>query len=211
MGEKIVRGVLERDEEKDMNSGALMQFSSDEKRMQFEKIARFEAMGVADEETCKVLGLTGEQLGQIRGDKRYLVIYGEICEEKLEKIDTFNRGWDAVEEKALERVLMKLEYGGDPEFALKAATLANRATRRPSNTKTLDASSSGQRASINLNQTFIMKLNENGITPKTIENVKAKSQDFMGAHNVEKMLTAPKNDSEGVVLDEFPIQKEEVA
>lgn len=191
-----------------MISTGLLQFSSDEKKKLFEKVARFEVMGVDDIDACRILGFGQEKLKEIRDDDRYKIIYAAISQEKLEEIDTLNRGWDAVEDKALERILVKLQISSDPEYALKAALVANKAKRKPANTRVVDASNHGGRANISLNNTFILKLQDKGIEPKTIDHSNHKNQDFMGADKVEKMLTAPKNDE--VELDFIPDQQGEV-
>lgn len=177
-------------------------FDEKEKKL-YEKIARFEVLGVTDEDTRNALGIVNGDLENIRGEERYKKVYARLLEEKIEERDTLNSGWDAIEEMALQRVFKKLQMGADPDYALKAAMVANKAQRKPANTRVIDANNAGQ-TKIALTQSFTLKLTANGLQPvKTIEQVDKKSQDFLPPEKIENMLTSGKNEPV-VELDFMP-------
>lgn len=177
-----------------MPDGERMNFINENTRKLYEKIAKFETLGVSEDETLRVLGMELEEFNKIKQDENYKVIYAELIEKKLEEIDILNRGWDAVEEMALERVMTKLSVGSDPDYALKAAALANRATRKQTSNKTIDGSFDERRANISLTSKFVLKLEKVGIDERVIDHEPKKNQDFAPPEKVETLLIEAKND-----------------
>ena len=76
------------------------------------------------------LGLTEDDYSKFssREDVKQAVITSETDRAKSNL--TFDNNWDAVENLALQQVAKELAFSPDPEFALRAAAVANKAVRR---------------------------------------------------------------------------------
>jgi hypothetical protein len=96
----------------------------------FSRIAKYEIMEVPDGQIARALGLNEKRLQQIRELPDYQAVVERLQIEALEQAQTLNQGWDAVEDEALGTVLETLRANPDPEFALRAAAMANKAVRR---------------------------------------------------------------------------------
>lgn len=99
-----------------------------------EKLARLQVMGVADEEMCQIAGVAKDVLDGVFATSEFLEIAARIKGEQYVQMEQVNRGWDAVEEFAVAKVMETLSGGfADPDYALRAAVLANKANRRGKN------------------------------------------------------------------------------
>lgn len=76
------------------------------------------------------LGLTEDDYSKFssREDVKQAVITSET--QRAQSNLTFDNNWDAVENLALQQVAKELSFSPDPEFALRAAAVANKAVRR---------------------------------------------------------------------------------
>lgn len=109
-----------------------------------------------------------------------------------------DKGWDGVEELAIASVVTHLTQNPDPDYALKAGMIANRAERRSKQNKTLEAPGAGQGHTIviQMNQRFVNYVqdknqmiqlnnrNDDPLPPK-------KQSNLLGPALVEKMLETP--------------------
>lgn len=159
------------------------------KREVFERIAKFVALGVMDDEICRIFGCSSVQLEEIRGDAEYLAIYGDLMLERAEDVSARNDGWDAVEAASIETLLLSKQFW-DRDFALKVGMVANKAARRELVGRTIDGTNPNGRVVVHLNQTFVNQISENGVNLRGIDNVQVprKQQDFLGAGEVESLL-----------------------
>lgn len=172
----------------------------------FERIAKMEAMGVANGDIAKATGLSDGRISQVQAEPEYQELLVAASAENLERNMLINQGWDSVEEQALATVVTHLTSAPDPDYALKAAALANKAQRKNAGNKSLNPGS-GNYAVINLNATFVEKVNgmfsigkdgnegENvSISGENSENsqrqLPQKDSNFLPPNAVEKLLGA---------------------
>lgn len=78
----------------------------------------------------EALGLTEDDYSKLsaREDVKSAVIKAEL--ERTSASATFDSNWDKIEDMALKAVARELRSNPEPEFALKAAAVANKAVRR---------------------------------------------------------------------------------
>ena len=78
----------------------------------------------------EALGLTEDDYSKLsaREDVKSAVIKAEL--ERTSASFTFDNNWDKIEDMALRAVARELNSNPEPEFALKAAAVANKAVRR---------------------------------------------------------------------------------
>lgn len=182
--------------------------SADEETL-FQQIAGLMAYGISQTQIAETLGLSDGRISQIKVDPRFAPFHAEALAENLGKNKELDDGWDSIERQALTVVIDNLKYNKDPEFALKAASLANRANRRGKST-VIDPQRAGDRVVINLNQAFVTRMQEVQTTPKstTILDVDAepkprekKQQDLLSPKSLERLLKSPEETIMGELVD----------
>ena len=145
----------------------------------------------------------------------YKEILARISTEYFEQNQQLNDGWNSVEAMALTTVINNLEWSKDPDYALRAAMLANKANRRGDVTQQPINGQAGARAVFHLTANFIEKLqhfgkeHSNGDAAKVIEEVAKpahKDTDYMVPEKVEKLFVVnqPKVKKAEDMLNFFP-------
>lgn len=126
---------------------------------QLERIVALAAQGVPDSQIAEAMDLTPGRISQIKEMEEYKNAYAVKITERIDHVTKFNSKWDELEEIAVGNVINSMKWNKDPEFSLKAATLANRANRRGGdmNNTPLPAHMGG-RLAINLSVNFVQKL-----------------------------------------------------
>lgn len=188
---------------------------------QLEKIARMAAFEISQAQIARALGLTEGRISQIVETDEYKNVLASISTEYFEQNQSLNDGWDTLEANALNNLLTNLAWNRDPEFALRAAAVANKANRRGDvSNRTIDGQT-GARAIFHLTTHFIEKLqqnfygSENG-KDKSKENgtekLVQKQSDFMVPERVEKLFVKQDNKKtdSNALLDFFPEQHDMV-
>jgi hypothetical protein len=125
------------------------------------KIANMILYEVPNRQIAAACGLSESRLSQLIATEDYKLVEEEIATEHFESQQVMNKGWDALEQISLNCVLQAMQMRPDPEFAMKAAMLANRATRRGSLNHTPIPGNAGVRTVIQLNAHFVDKLQQN--------------------------------------------------
>jgi len=112
------------------NVNELLQNDANEKRSELiERVARFIAMGVPTAQIASACGLTPERVATLEKTEVVRDIVAGLQTEQLEQHELLMRGWDAVESEAVGSVLTHLRANPDPDYALRAAAVANKAVR----------------------------------------------------------------------------------
>ena len=156
----------------------------------FERIARMEQMGVKTSEIAQATGLTPGRISQIKADSNYKTMLANIEVSNLERFQSLNKGWDNVEAMSLTNVLQALKENPDPDFALRAASVANKASRHGRHNIPLNGNH-GVRAVVHLNAVFAEKLQQNfNIKDRRshMETLDQKDSSFMPPNEVETLL-----------------------
>lgn len=154
------------------------------------RVAQLIAMGVPQVQIAQACGISEGRVSQLKDEPQVTAEVARIQSANMERFDTLNKGWDAVEEMGLEQTIEYMAHVKDPEFALRAAKQANAATRRgAAGNQVLDG---GLRtgATINLNAAFIQILQQMNVGPQAI-NAEAKRVDSLSVGEVDKLLAAP--------------------
>lgn len=136
----------------------------DQLREKFERIATLLAQGVDREQVALAVGMRVSELEGLEDDERYRGVAQKVVLEHIEAEQDLNRGWDAVEEKALSTLLQHMQIKKDPDFMLRAAAVANKAQRRnlsvdPGRNAPL-AMAAGARVVIQLNTQFLTGIHD---------------------------------------------------
>lgn len=123
------------------------------------KIGNLVAHGLPDNAIAEALLLSAEQISAAKGMHEYKVALArQLAEQQQQAID-ISMGWDKVEEIAVAAVLGSLAHRSDPQFALHAAYIANKAKRKTaaSATRVIDASKAGNTIILTLNKNYVQK------------------------------------------------------
>jgi len=131
------------------------------KKMMLNKLAKLAYDGASTKSIAQCFNVEESQILEVIDTKEYKQQLAEISEENAEKAQLFDQGWDGVEEFAISNVLANLKNNPDPEFALKAASLANKAIRRNGKMK--------QNTPIQVNQNLQAVINIQPAFAKTLE------------------------------------------
>lgn len=185
---------------------------SKETMEQHKRIAKLMVAGVSQTQIAQAVNLTDGRISQLLSDEAFLQTLELVAAEKAEQHTEIANGWDSIEAKALEIVKDNLKWNKNPDFALKAAMVANRAARRnnmphPSQNIPLEPGKAGPRVVINLGNQYLMQIGAKlpndvpGVVeqPQQVQTVAQpqaqKRHDFVTPEKVESLLKAFANSS----------------
>jgi hypothetical protein len=165
-----------------------------------EKIANMLMYSVPHTQIAMVCGISEEQLEQILALPEFESQVATLEFANIESQKDLNEGWDSIETQALANLVTAMGTINDPEFSLKVAAVANKAQRRGGRHARPIEGDLGSRAVINLNQTFIERLQMNNQMVNTSETVadgdRRKDHNFLPPNAVERLLKIAKPESE---------------
>ena len=95
-----------------------------------DKIARLTYAGVLDVEIANVVNLSAGRISQIKEEDGYKAHYSKVVSEKFTDRQDTDDSWDKIEKLATKRIADHLAWAQDPDYALRAAMVANKAQRR---------------------------------------------------------------------------------
>lgn len=195
---------------------------SGEDKDRLERIVAMAAMGVPEGQIADAVGISAGRLTQIKQNELFQEALSKEMAKRLKERADLDQGWDGVEKAALQIVHDTLKWNKNPDFALKAAMLANRAVRRGGSMLNQPLKSdAGPRVVINLNPTFIQRLQEanNGaismaqIDQKTIDGnlqtAPMKQVNLLQPGRVEQLLKPPGNEFAVAVEEAMNVHAEE--
>lgn len=173
----------------------------------WEKIAGMLAVGVPDVQIADVVGISVGRITQLKSDEQFQQILEKKLIERAKEVNELNEGWDAVEKRALEIVQTSLKSNRNPDFALRAAMVANRATRRGGNGNVPLPTQMGERVLIQLKGTFVNRLQMLSASPEQVDNLQALLQDQQKQKRVNLL---PPGQVKKLLLDEVENPQEVV-
>lgn len=163
------------------------------------------AHGLSDGQISAALFLSDEQILAARNSTAFKKKYAEEAEAAIQAQIDRDEGWDGVEEKALKAVLETLDYNRDPKFALAAAAMANKATRRKggqTDPKVIDHSQPQTNIIVlSMNRTFVQKNQQINVGQRSAD-IPQKRSDLPSPKSVAELL-APVQDIKPKVLSEM--------
>ena len=122
------RGVDQ--ELREANSEALHSRLEEEQKELVEQFKTLRERGAPKQVVMATLGLTEDAYSKLsaREEVKSAVLKSEMARAEANQI--FDSNWDLVEHRALTAVAQELAVNPDPDFALRAAAVANKAVRR---------------------------------------------------------------------------------
>ena len=126
-------------------------------------IAKHSVLGVDSESIMELLSCTAEDLREVEEHEDYKAIRQYIAGRYAEMSVSQTTGWDQIENQAIENLLKRLPFEKDSEFLLRAAAVANKATRKhQKDSGILDPSIRTGRTVITLTRRLTQRLNGPG-------------------------------------------------
>ena len=156
-----------------------------------EKIANMVLVNVPQNQIAAACNVSESRISQIINLPEYKLIEQKVAVDKFEESEMLNMGWDSVEALGVKHTILALNNNPEPEFALKAALVANKAVRRGTFQNQPIPQSAGIRAVIHLNPVFVDKLQQNfDISEERFKHLtdNPKDSDFMPAADVHSLL-----------------------
>ena len=148
--------------------------------------------GVSDDDLARIFGIAPEKMGEILQSEEYKQAASQAILEEFDKQSILNKGWDGIEEYAMSTVLTTLQSPHpDPDYALKAATVANKATRRGKHSNEPIQVNANLTSIIQLHAEYVGNLQNNfHVAPRQIDKIAKKQTNFMNVDGVKQMLSA---------------------
>ncbi len=97
---------------------------------QLMKLARLAHGGTSMKAISQIFNVDESKILQLIETSEYSKSLSEVAGEEAEKAALLDKGWDGIEELAMSNVVNALRHNPDPDYAIKAASLANKAIRR---------------------------------------------------------------------------------
>jgi hypothetical protein len=161
---------------------------------EFVIVAKHLVMGISQEQVADTMGVEGQVIQSVMEDPLFKEIKGFIGAVYAQEHVSQSAGWDALENMALQKLVdrVKAQRGGDPEFLLRVAAVANKAQRRTQQQdNVLDAQRVGY-TTITLTSRLVKKLNQRTGEATQIEekalSIKDGSMSVVGFDDVNKLL-----------------------
>lgn len=158
-------------------------------QLAIERIAKMDHAGVSVSEIATACNLPVDKLIQIQDTEKYKSALADIAAEAFDKTDVLNGGWDMVENLAMNKVVEHLQRAPDPDYALRAAALANKAVRRGKHVNAPIGQQPNEQAIINVSVSFAETLQDNFvIEQKPVADLQKKDNNFLAPKKVAQLL-----------------------
>ena len=163
--------------------------SSQKLELAVERIAKMAHMGVSHKQIAAACGLDIASL-EIMLDKEVVkTAIAKLAGDDFDKFETLNQGWDMAENLAINKVVEHLQHVPDPDYALKAASLANRATRHGRHQNNPINVQPNNQAIIQVAIGFADKLQTTfQVHKREVSELKKKDDNFLPPKNVQDLL-----------------------
>lgn len=161
------------------------------------RIAKLKSMEVPAHQIAAAVGMDEADLEVLMASAKFRDQFSAQQLKKYDTHETLNDGWDAVEETAMGHVLEYLMARPDPEYALRAAAMANKAQRRGAHSNVPITGGVQAAAVIQLNAVFVKKLQMmrgRGEDGAEFINGAAKRVDALDVSRVQELMHQTKND-----------------
>lgn len=157
--------------------------------MAIARVAGMKNAGMPDDQIATACGVSVDILAKIYEKDSYKQEMAKLVEGEFDKFTTLNEGWDMVENLAINKVLDHVSKMPDPEFALRAAAMANKANRRGRhNNQPIAAIPNGQ-VTIHLTANFADRMQNNfAISERKPEAIEKKDNNFLPPKGVQALL-----------------------
>lgn len=155
----------------------------------FTRIAKMEHAGVSQDQIAQAFNLDVASLAEVQATDRYREELASIAAEAFDRVDVMDEGWDVVENLAMNKVAEHLHHAADPDYALKAAMVANKAVRRSKHVNEAIGVQPNTQAVIHVNMQFADKLQTAFVIEhKETTELKKKDDNFLAPKAVTQLL-----------------------
>ena len=168
-----------------------------------EQIVKMELAEISATQICTVAGLKLEEFEALKQSEIYTGLKQKLSMNEFLFNQNINDGWDCVERMALDQIHKKLQFGSDPNFALRAAMVANKANKKGMHEQKPLNGNGTNVAIISISKTFVNELNQKKIAPRAEvqKEIPKKQQDFLEPAKVQNMLTVLTDNEKGGAID----------
>lgn len=170
------------------------------------KLARMIEQGIPEKELANIFGTSQESLSAVLASEGYVQALAHVQSESFDKQELLNKGWDGIEEHAMSTVLGHLQGPTpDPDYALKAAALANKATRRGKHINEPIVVQPNMQSVIQLNATYVGKLEQNfSVAERKPATLQMQETNMLSVKGVKSLLgTVVKETRKEVVIEDL--------
>lgn len=159
-------------------------------RERYEKIASMLLHQVPQNQIAAAVGLSEGRISQITDLEEFKEIYAEVATSFHEEQKMLDEAADAIERLAATSVINYLQSSRDPDYALKAFAVANRATRRSNRhvNNTPIPVREGARVVINMPAVFMEKIKSQPDSNFAVIEGQKKMSDMLPVQEVQKLL-----------------------
>lgn len=166
-------------------------------KKQLEKIARMAYANIPQTQIAAAMSVTEGFISQIMESAEYKTEIDKIVAEKFEESQLVDQGWDGIEALGIRATVEALQHNPDPDFALRAAVVANKAVRRSQHRNQPINPDLGARTVVHLKQVFVNKLQNatKEIAERTTTTLQdnQKETDFLEPSKVQELLANQEN------------------
>jgi hypothetical protein len=158
-------------------------------QLAIERIAKMKHAGVSHEQIAAACGMDIASLELMLEKEAVKTEIAKLAGNDFEKFDTLNQGWDMVESMSINKVAEHLQRAPDPDFALKAAALANKAQRRGRHENNPVNVQPNNQAIIQVAINFADKLQTTfHVAKREVKTLQKKDDNFLPPRNVQTLL-----------------------
>jgi hypothetical protein len=147
-----------------MDSDSLSALIGEEVPDMFVVIAKNALVGLDSKTIADLLGVDVSEVDSIQQDEIYKSVRLLLGAEHAKSMVETDMGYDSLEKFALNNLLKRIQTDRDPEFNLRVAAMANKATRRIVQNKNnvLDPSLGGAQIPLQLSKRVVQRINSDG-------------------------------------------------
>lgn len=118
------------------------------------------AFGLNDKAVADTLFISLEQVSAIKETVEFKESCAKQTYERTQRAIDLEEGWGHVETLGVAQIMQHLQFARDPEYALKAALIANKAHRRAPDAlnRVIDASKVGNVITLTVNKNYITQV-----------------------------------------------------
>ena len=156
------------------------------------------AFGLVDKAIADTLFLSLEQVIAIRETVEFKESCAKQTYERTQRLIDLEEGIEAVETQSVAKILYHLQCSSDPDFALRAFAVSNRAVRRaPASVgRVIDASNVGNVITLTVNKNYITNVSgkEGGksavieLQGRQVEEIPRKASDISSPKRLSEIL-----------------------
>jgi len=191
----------------DMNGASLSRELQMEVPDEYVVIAKHQVMGFDDEQIAEIVSCEVGDLQEALLDPIFRAVKALVAGAHANQSLAQTNGWDALENMALEGLIKRAKHEKDPEFLLKMAAVANRATRKQAaRPEVLDPMAKGI-SRISLTTRMVQMMTNQGDRVQEVSRELSITDGSMGRASFEEVDSLLNVKAEPVLPKEIEVQR----